>query len=90
MKSLKILHLSHMPELYAIGSHAFSHLNNLEEFHCTHNYKLKSIDANAFNYKLNDGSEGELWSPIVKVRVANKCYSRKLFWINHFAVGFKL
>lgn len=69
MKSLKILHLSHMPELYAIGLHAFGHLNNLEEFHCTYNNKLTSIDSNAFTYKLNDGSEGELWSPIVKVRV---------------------
>lgn len=72
MKSLKILHLSHMPELYTIGSHAFSLLNNLEEFHCTHNNKLQSIDPNAFSYKLKDELANELWPLIVKVRITNK------------------
>lgn len=64
-----MLHLSHMPELNNIGPHAFSLLNNLEEFHCAHNYKLKTIDPDAFSYKLNDGSEGELWPHIVKVNI---------------------
>lgn len=64
-----MLHLSHMPELRIIGPRAFSLLNNLEEFHCAHNNKLKSIDPNAFSYKLNDGSEGELWPNIVKVSI---------------------
>ncbi|VVC27839.1 Hypothetical protein CINCED_3A010861 [Cinara cedri] len=67
MKSLKILHLSHMPELNSIGPHSFSLLNNLEEFHCTYNNKLTSIDPSAFSYKLNDESEGELWPLIVKL-----------------------
>lgn len=67
MPSLKVLHLSHMPELSNIGPRAFGLLNNLEEFHCKHNYKLKSIDPIAFSYKLNDGSEGELWPRITKV-----------------------
>jgi len=67
MPSLKILHLSYMPELKNIGPHAFNFLNNLEEFHCTHNHKLKSIDPMAFSYKLNDGSEGELWPHMIKV-----------------------
>jgi len=69
MSSLKVLHLSHMPELNIIGPRALSLLNNLEEFRCTHNHKLKSIDPIAFSYKLNDGSEGELLPPIVKVSI---------------------
>jgi len=56
-----------MPELKNIGPNAFNLLNNLEEFHCTHNHKLKSIDPMAFSYKLNDGSEGELWPQMIKV-----------------------
>lgn len=67
MASLKVLHLSHMPELNNIGPRAFNLLNVLEEFHCTHNDKLKSIDSTIFSYKLNDGSEGELWPRIVKL-----------------------
>lgn len=58
-----------MPELNTIGPRAFSLLNNLEQFLCMHNNKLESIDPNAFSYKSNDGSEGELWPNIVKVRV---------------------
>jgi len=69
MVSLKVLHLSHMPELNNIGPRALSLLNVLEEFHCTHNNKLKSIDPTAFSYKLNDGSESELWPRIVKVSI---------------------
>jgi hypothetical protein len=69
MPSLKILHLSYMPELNAIGTRAFSNLRNLEEFHCMHNYKLESIDPNAFSYKSSDGSEVELWPNIIKVRI---------------------
>ncbi|XP_025423011.1 leucine-rich repeats and immunoglobulin-like domains protein 1 isoform X2 [Sipha flava] len=67
MPSLKILHLSYMPELNAIGTRAFSNLRNLEEFHCMHNYKLESIDPNAFSYKSSDGSEVELWPNIIKL-----------------------
>ncbi|CAH1738117.1 unnamed protein product [Aphis gossypii] len=67
MASLKVLHLSHMPELNNIGPRAFSLLNVLEEFHCTHNNKLKSIDPTAFSYKLNDGLESELWPQIIKL-----------------------
>lgn len=59
-----------MPELNAIGPRAFSLLHNLEEFYCMHNNKLESIDRSVFGYKLNDGSEGELWPNIVKVRIA--------------------
>jgi len=69
MSSLKVLHLSHISELNNIGPRALSLLNVLEEFHCTHNNKLKSIDPTAFSYKLNDGSEGELWPRIVKVSI---------------------
>lgn len=69
MPSLKILHLSHMPELNNIGPHAFNLLNNLEEFHCTHNHKLKSIDPMAFSYKLNDDLDGTLWPRIIKVSI---------------------
>lgn len=69
MASLKVLHLSHMPELNNIGPRAFSLLNVLEEFHCTHNNKLKSIDPTAFSYKLNDGLESELWPQIIKVNI---------------------
>lgn len=68
MPSLKALHLSYMPELNTIGPHTFSLLNNLEEFYCTHNHKLKSIDPLAFNYKSNVRSDVELWPSIVKVR----------------------
>lgn len=68
MPSLKILHLSHMPELNAIGPRAFSNLRNLEEFYCMHNNKLESIDPNAFSYNSSNGSEVELWPNIVKVR----------------------
>jgi len=69
MASLKVLHLSHMSELNIIGPRALSLLNGLEEFHCTHNNKLKSIDPTAFSYKFNDGSEGESWPRIVKVSI---------------------
>lgn len=69
MPSLKVLHLSHMPELNIIGPHALSLLSNLEQFHCTHNNKLKSIDPTAFTYELGNGSNGELWPPIVNVRI---------------------
>lgn len=69
MLSLRVLHLSYMPELNTIGPHALSLLNNLEQFHCTHNNKLKSIDPTAFTYELGNGSSGELWPPIVNVCV---------------------
>jgi len=69
MASLKVLHLSHMPELDNIGPRALNLLNILEEFHCTHNNKLRSIDPTAFSYKLNDGSDGESWPRIVKVSI---------------------
>lgn len=63
-----------MPELNTIGPRAFSRLNNLEEFHCMHNQKLKSIDPLTFSYKLNNESEDELWPSIVKVRTTiNNC-----------------
>lgn len=64
-----MLHLSHMPELKNIGPQAFGLLKGLEEFHCAHNNKLKSIEPTAFSLKLSDGSEGELWPPIIKVRI---------------------
>lgn len=56
-----------MPELITIGPHALSVLSNLEEFYCTHNNKLKSIDPAAFVYKLDNGSEGEIWPPLTRV-----------------------
>jgi len=58
-----------MPELNNIGPRAFSLLTVLEEFRCTHNNKLKSIDPTAFSYKLNNGLEGEMWPQIVKVNI---------------------
>lgn len=79
MSSLKMLHLSHMPDLSVIGPRAFSLLNNLEEFHCSHNKKLKSIDPNAFSYKSNDGSEGESWPHIVKVSIYYLTFKLLLF-----------
>lgn len=69
MPSLRVLHLSHMPELSTIGPHALSLLNNLEQFHCSHNNKLNSIDPTAFIYELGNGSISELWPPIVNVRI---------------------
>lgn len=80
VRSLKTLHLSHMPELNTIGPRAFSLLNNLKEFHCTHNQKLKSIDPLAFSYKLNNESEDELWPGIVKVRttISTRIYLKHL------------
>lgn len=56
-----------MSGLNNIGPRALSLLSALEEFYCTHNNKLESIDPTAFSYKLNDGSEGELWPSIAKV-----------------------
>lgn len=76
MPSLKVLYLSHMPELNTIGPHAFGLLSNLEKFHCTHNNKLKSIDSTAFIYELGNGSNGEMWPPIVNVRII--IYTKKL------------
>lgn len=70
IRSLKTLHLSHMPELNTIGHRAFSQLNSLEEFYCAHNDKLKSIDPLAFRYKLNNESGADELTPdIVKVRI---------------------
>lgn len=56
-----------MPELKTIGPRALSLLNNLEEFYCTHNPKLESIDPTAFSSKLHGEAEGESWPTIVKV-----------------------
>lgn len=67
MPSLRILHVSYMPELKTIGPRAFSLLPNLYEFYCTHNYKLESIDPTVFSYKSNDESKSESWPDIVKV-----------------------
>ncbi|XP_050520168.1 leucine-rich repeat neuronal protein 2-like [Daktulosphaira vitifoliae] len=68
---LKILHLSHMPELLTIEERAFSLLSNLEEFHCSYNIKLFSIAPNAFQYEPNDDSEGVKWPQIVKLNLNN-------------------
>lgn len=56
-----------MPDLNFIGPHALGLLNSLEEFYCTYNNKLKSIDPSAFSYKLNNKSDEEVWPDIVKV-----------------------
>jgi len=78
MPSLKVLHVSHMPELNFIGPHAFSLLNGLEEFYCTHNPKLKAIDSTAFNNKLNNGLESELWLHITHVCKIIRTWNEKL------------
>lgn len=56
-----------MSDLNFIGPHALGLLNNLEEFYCTYNNKLTTIDPSAFSYKLNNESNEELWPNIVKV-----------------------
>ncbi|XP_050440621.1 leucine-rich repeat neuronal protein 2-like [Adelges cooleyi] len=76
MSWLKILHLSHMPNLNTIDEHAFSLLTNLEEFYCSHNLQLHSIAPNAFSYEAHDGSEGEQWPHIVKL------------YLNHNSLGY--
>lgn len=62
-----------MPDLVEVGPQALSGLTALNEFYCTHNAKLTTINVAAFSRPaVGEGApEGVSWPPLKKVSEAN-------------------